>query len=110
VFSARLSTASAAFAPLVLAMMCLSFTVLVTNYLFGTGSRWIVLLLAGGSGLAIGLVTAAEGQPKATAWANLIVQGVLALGMAVAFYAIHRRHRGHHWSARWGWQRIAGRL
>lgn len=110
VFSARLSTASPAFAPLVLAMMCLSFTVLVTNYLFGTGSRWIVLLLAGGSGLAIVLVTAAEGQPKATAWANLIVQGVLALGMAVAFYAIHRRHRGHHWSARWGWQRIAGRL
>ena len=37
-------------------MMCLSFTVLVTNYLFGTGSRWIVLLLAAGSGLAVVLV------------------------------------------------------
>jgi O-antigen/teichoic acid export membrane protein len=48
VFSARLSTAAPAFAPLVLAMMCLSFTVLVTNYLFGTGSRWIVLVLASG--------------------------------------------------------------
>ena len=39
IFSARLATAAPAFAPLVLAMLCLSFTVLVTNYLFGTGSR-----------------------------------------------------------------------
>ncbi len=109
VFSARLSTASSAFAPLVLAMMCLSFSVLVTNYLFGTGSRWIVFLLAAGAGLAVGLITAADGHPEATAWADLIVQGILALGMAVAFFAIHRRHRGQHWTARWGWRRIAGR-
>ena len=109
VFSARLSTAAPAFAPLVLAMMCLSFTVLVTNYLFGTGSRWIVLVLVAGSGLAVGLVTAADGHPVATAWADLGAQGAIALGMAVAFLAIHRRHRGQHWTARWGWQRIAGR-
>jgi len=109
VFSARLSTAAPAFAPLVLAMMCLSFTVLVTNYLFGTGSRWIVLVLAAGSGLAVGLVTAAHGHPVPTAWADLIAQAAIALGMAVAFFAIHRRHRGQHWTARWGWQRIAGR-
>ena len=56
VFSAKLSTAAPAFAPLVVAMMFLSFSVLVTNYLFGTGSRWIVLLLAGGSGLAVVLI------------------------------------------------------
>ena len=56
VFSAKLATAASAFAPLVLAMLCLSFTVLVTNYLFGTGSRWIVLLLAAGSALAVVLV------------------------------------------------------
>ena len=80
VFSARLATAASAFAPLVLAMMCLSFTVLVTNYLFGTGSRWIVLLLAAGSALAAVLVTVADGRPKATAWADLIVQALLALG------------------------------
>ncbi|MGA2838016.1 MAG: hypothetical protein ABSF84_15590 [Acidimicrobiales bacterium] len=109
IFSARLSTAAPAFAPLVLAMMCLSFTVLVTNYLFGTGSRWIVLLLASGSGLAVVLVTVADGRPDATAWADLAVQAALALAMAVAFLAIHRRHRGQHWSARLGWQRIAGR-
>jgi O-antigen/teichoic acid export membrane protein len=39
VFSAKLSSAAPAFAALVLAMMFLSFSVLVTNYLFGTGSR-----------------------------------------------------------------------
>ena len=61
------------------------------------------------AGLAVGLITAADGHPEATAWADLIVQGILALGMAVAFFAIHRRHRGQHWTARWGWRRIAGR-
>jgi O-antigen/teichoic acid export membrane protein len=109
VFSARLATAASAFAPLVLAMMCLSFTVLVTNYLFGTGSRWIVLLLAAGSGLAAALVTVADGRPKATAWADLIVQALLALGMGAAFLGIHIRHRGQHWSKRFGWQRVATR-
>ena len=109
VFSARLSTAASAFAPLVLAMMCLSFTVLVTNYLFGTGSRWIVLILAVGSALSVVMVTRAHGQPDATAWADLIVQAVIAAGMAGAFFFIHRKHRGSHWTARWGWQRIAGR-
>ncbi len=88
-------------------MMCLSFTVLVTNYLFGTGSRWIVLLLAAGSGLAAVLVTRADGRPLATAWADLIVQALLALGMGVAFLGIHIRHRGQHWSKRFGWQRVA---
>jgi len=106
VFSARLATAAPAFAPLVMAMMCLSFTVLATNYLFGTGSRWIVLLLLGGSGLAVVLVTLADGRPVATAWADLIVQVLLAIGMGVAFLAIHIRHRGQHWSKRLGWQKL----
>jgi O-antigen/teichoic acid export membrane protein len=109
VFSARLSTAAPAFAPLVLAMMCLSFSVLVTNYLFGTGSRWIVLVLAVGSALSVVMVNRAHGQPVATAWADLIVQALIAAGMATAFFVIHRRHRGSHWTVRWGWRRIAGR-
>lgn len=106
VFSARLATAASAFAPLVLAMMCLSFTVLVTNYLFGTGSRWIVLLLAAGSILSVVVFTAADGRPLATAWADLVVQATLALGMGTAFIAIHVRHRGQHWSKQFGWQRL----
>jgi hypothetical protein len=86
--------------------MCLSFTVLVTNYLFGTGSRWIVLLLAAGSGLAVVLVTVADGHSRSTAWADLFVQALLALGMGAAFLGVHLRHRGQHWSRRWGWQRL----
>jgi O-antigen/teichoic acid export membrane protein len=97
IFSAKLSAGAPAFATLVLAMIFLSFSVLVTNYLFGTGSRWIVLLLLGGSGLAVGLVTVAGGAIVATARADLVAQATLALGMAIAFVVIHRRHRGSHW-------------
>jgi O-antigen/teichoic acid export membrane protein len=97
VFSAKLSSAAPAFATLVVAMICLSFSVLVTNYLFGTGSRWIVLLLAGGSTAAVALVSGAHGRALATARADLVAQFVLALAMGVAFVAIHHRHRGQQW-------------
>jgi O-antigen/teichoic acid export membrane protein len=97
VFSAKLSSAAPAFSTLVLAMMCLSFSVLVTNYLFGTGSRWIVLLLAAGSGLAIGLVALAGGHIVSTARADLVSQAALALAMGVAFVVIHHRHRHPRW-------------
>lgn len=98
VFSAKLSHGAPAFAPLVGAMIFLSFSVLVTNYLFGTGSRWIVGLLAGGAVLSLVLVSMADGRMVATARADLVSQAVLALAMAVAFVAIHRKHRGQHWT------------
>ena len=66
-------TAAPAFASLVGAMIFLCISVLLTNYLFGAGRRWIVLLLVGGSGLAVGLVAAAHGQPLATARADLVI-------------------------------------
>jgi O-antigen/teichoic acid export membrane protein len=97
VFGAKLSAGAPAFATLVVAMMFLSFSVLVTNYLFGTGSRWIVFLLLGGSALAVGLVAAAGGKIVATARADLVAQAVLAIGMGTAFVVIHRRHRGGRW-------------
>jgi O-antigen/teichoic acid export membrane protein len=98
VFSAKLSAGAPAFAPLVAAMMCLSFSVLVTNYLFGTGSRWIVLLLAGGAALASALIRRADGHMLATARADLIAQAALAAAMGIAFVAIHVRHRGQEWT------------
>ena len=97
IFSAKLSAGAPAFATLVVAMMFLSFSVLVTNYLFGTGSRWIVFLLLGGSALAVGLVAAAGGKIVATARADLIAQAALAIAMGTAFVVIHRRHRGSRW-------------
>jgi O-antigen/teichoic acid export membrane protein len=92
VFGAKLSSAAPAFATLVVAMMCLSFTVLVTNYLFGAGFRWIVLLLAGGASLAVVLVARAGGHTVATARADLVAQAILAAAMAIAFTTVHRRH------------------
>ncbi len=98
VFSAKLSSGAPAFAALVGAMIFLSVSVLITNYLFGTGSRWIVLLLAAGSSVAFGAISAAHGQIVPTARADLFAQGLLAFGMTVAFVAIHRRHRRHQWA------------
>ena len=94
VFSAKLSSAAPAFATLVVAMMCLCFSVLVTNYLFGTGSRWIVFLLLAGASLAVVLVALAGGRTTATARADLVAQAALAAAMAVAFVLIHSQHRG----------------
>ncbi|HXW39001.1 MAG TPA: hypothetical protein VEJ44_04845, partial [Acidimicrobiales bacterium] len=89
-----------AFATLVAAMICLSVSVLVTNYLFGTGSRWIVAILAAGSGVAAALVAGANGRIVATARADLLVQAVLVAGLLVAFVGVHARHRGERWLPR----------
>jgi len=97
VFGARLSGGAPALATLVLAMVFLSVTVLLTNYLFGTGSRWIVAVLAVGSVAAAGLVAAAGGRILQTARADLAVQAGLLAAMLVAFVAVHVRHRGEPW-------------
>jgi hypothetical protein len=50
--------------------------------------------------LAAGRVARAGGATVATARADLIAQGLLAVGMWTAFLAIHRKHRGQHWVIR----------
>ena len=93
-FSAKLSTAASAFAPLVGAMIFLAISVLLTNYLFGCGRRWVVLVLAAGAALSVVLVAGAHGNPLHTAKADLIVQAALACSIGCLFIAIHRRvHR-----------------
>ena len=93
-FSAKLSTAASAFAPLVGAMIFLAISVLLTNYLFGCGRRWVVLVLAAGAALSVVLVAGAHGNPVHTAKADLIVQAALACSIGCLFIAIHRRvHR-----------------
>jgi O-antigen/teichoic acid export membrane protein len=94
IFTPKLATAAPAFASLVGAMVFLCISVLLTNYLFGAGRRWIVLLLAGGSVLAVVLLSAAGGRPVATARADLLVQALLAVAMGTAFLVIHQRHHG----------------
>jgi O-antigen/teichoic acid export membrane protein len=97
IFTAKLSSAASAFAYLVVAMIFLCISVLLTNYLFGVGRRWIVLLLLAGSVAGIASVAAAHGQPLATAEADLFVQAGLAAAMVGAFVVIHHREHGYQW-------------
>jgi O-antigen/teichoic acid export membrane protein len=97
VYKAKLATAAPAFATLVLAMVCLCVTVVLTVYLLGVGWRWVVLLLAVGTGLLILLTIRAHGAFLATARADLITQGGLAVALALALVGVHRRS-GRHWS------------
>jgi O-antigen/teichoic acid export membrane protein len=96
VFGSKLAAAAPAFATLVLAMVFLCVTVVLTVYLLGVGWRWIVLLLAAGTGALILFSFRAGGQFLATARADLMVQAVLALAVTVAFAEVHRR-AGHRW-------------
>jgi O-antigen/teichoic acid export membrane protein len=97
IFTAKLSSAAPAFASLVVAMIFLCISVLLTNYLFGVGRRWIVLLLLIGSIAGVVSVAGAHGQPAATARADLIVQAGLAAAMVAAFVIIHHREHGNRW-------------
>ena len=91
VFSARYLGAERAFLPLTLAMVCLSVTVVLTMYLLAVGARWISALLAVGAAAATVAVVEAHGHPVATARADLVVQALLALVVAVCFAMVHRR-------------------
>ncbi len=96
VFGSKLAAAAPAFSTLVLAMVFLCVTVVLTVYLLGVGWRWIVLLLATGTGALVLFTFRAHGQFLATARADLAVQGALALLTTAAFAEVHRR-AGHRW-------------
>lgn len=91
VFGQSLTYAAGAFATLAGAMICLSATVVMTNYLLGVGRRWIVAALAAGAGAAALLVSRAAGNVLATARADLAVQAALAAAVGVAFARVHHR-------------------
>jgi O-antigen/teichoic acid export membrane protein len=96
VYGAKLAAAAPAFSTLVAAMVLLCVTVLLTVYLLGVGWRWVVVLLAAGTG-ALALATfRAHGRYLATARADLAIQAVLALALGVALVAVHHR-AGREW-------------
>jgi O-antigen/teichoic acid export membrane protein len=97
VYKAKLAGAAPAFATLVLAMVFLCVTVVLTVYLLGVGWRWVVLLLAVGTGVLILLTIRAHGAYLATARADLVTQAGLAVAMALALVGGQRRS-GRHWS------------
>jgi len=91
VFSSKYLGAEDAFSTLVLAMACLSVTVVLTLYLLAIGKRWITLLLGVG---AVALVLATlhtQGNPLDVARVNLAVQAALAASVSVSFAVAHRR-------------------
>ncbi len=91
VFSPRYLGAVPAFLPLVLAMVCLSTTVVLTMYLLAVGRRWITALLVVGAAAATVAVVGAHGAPRATARADLEVQAALAAAAAIGFALVHHR-------------------
>ncbi len=99
VFGSKLAKAAPAFSTLALAMVFLSVTVVLTVYLLGVGYRWVVLLLAVGTGALILFTLRAKGHYVATARADLVVQAVLTLATAAALVAVHVR-AGRRWSTR----------
>ncbi len=94
VFSGRYLGAERAFAPLGLAMVCLSVTVVLTMYLLAVGRRWIAVVLVLGAVAATAAVVAAGGEPRATARADLAVQASLAVVVAIGFALVHRPRLG----------------
>lgn len=91
VFSSRYLGAERAFPDLVVAMTCLSITVVLTMYLLAVGRRWITAALLAGAVAAAVAVALAHGAPYATARADLEVQAALAAVTAVGFAKVHHR-------------------
>ena len=81
VFHHAYTSAADALAPLVLAMILLSISVVLTMYLLAVGQRWVAFVLVGGAIVLTLAVLAVHGAPRATAFVDLAVQGgVLARG------------------------------
>ncbi|HVT41829.1 MAG TPA: hypothetical protein VHD39_02510, partial [Acidimicrobiales bacterium] len=90
IFHHAYTSAADALAPLVVAMIMLSVSVVLTMYLLAVGQRWVVAVLVVGAGALTAAVLAVHGAPQATAFVDLGVQaGVLAVIVA-GFAFIHR--------------------
>lgn len=85
VFGQRLAGAAGSFAVLVVAMIFLSVTVVLTNYLLGAGWRWVPGLLAAAAGIGSWLASRAAGSYGRTAAVDLEVQAALAVAVAAVF-------------------------
>jgi O-antigen/teichoic acid export membrane protein len=95
VFHHAYTSAANALAPLVLAMILLSVSVVLTMYLLAVGRRWVAGVLVGGAIALTLAVLSVHGAPRATALVDLAVQaGVLAV-IGVGFAVVHRVRLGH---------------
>jgi O-antigen/teichoic acid export membrane protein len=90
VFHHAYTSAADALAPLVLAMILLSVSVVLTMYLLAVGQRWVALVLVGGAIVLTLAVLAVHGAPQATAFVDLAVQGGVLVVVMSGFALIHR--------------------
>ena len=90
VFHHDYTSAADALAPLVVAMIMLSLSVVLTMYLLAVGRRWVVaVLIAGGAALTLAVLTV-HGSPRATALVDLVIQAAVLVVIAVGFLLVHR--------------------
>jgi O-antigen/teichoic acid export membrane protein len=90
VFHHSYTSAADALAPLVLAMIMLSVSVILTMYLLAVGRRWVVVVLSGGAVVLTLAVLAVHGSPRATALVDLGVQAAVLLVIVIGFAVVHR--------------------
>jgi O-antigen/teichoic acid export membrane protein len=90
VFHHAYTSAADALAPLVLAMIMLSVSVVLTMYLLAVGRRWVAGVLVGGAAALTVAVLAVHGSPRATALVDVGVQAVVLLVIMCGFAVVHR--------------------
>jgi O-antigen/teichoic acid export membrane protein len=96
VFHHAYVAAASAMAPLVVAMILLSVTVVLTMYLLAVGRRWVVGVLVAGAATLTVAVSLVHGAPRATAVVDLIVQAAVTVVIVSGFTVVHRVRLRHH--------------
>ncbi len=94
VFHHAYTSAADALAPLVLAMIMLSVSVVLTMYLLAVGRRWVAGVLVGGAVALTVAVLAVHGAPRATALVDLAVQAGVLVVIVIGFAVVHRVRLG----------------
>ncbi|MGO9856365.1 MAG: hypothetical protein ACLPYY_15130 [Acidimicrobiales bacterium] len=84
------TSAADALAPLVLAMILLSVSVVLTMYLLAVGRRWVAGVLVGGAAALTAALVQVHGAPRATAFVDLAVQAVVLVVIVIGFAVVHR--------------------
>ena len=90
VFHHAYTAAADALAPLVLAMIMLSVSVVLTMYLLAVGRRWVAAVLVGGAAALTTAVLVVHGAPRATALVDLATQAAVLIVILIGFAAVHR--------------------
>jgi O-antigen/teichoic acid export membrane protein len=90
VFHHAYTSAADALAPLVVAMIMLSVSVVLTMYLLAVGQRWVVGVLVGGAVALTVAVLLVHGSPRATAFVDLAVQAAVLAVIVAGFALVHR--------------------